>query len=113
VARRWADGAQRLTALAGRRDIPPRRIFHLHYALFVSNPVAAIDAMYQHFRLPLAAPMRERFRRFVDTLPRGGYGRNRYSFDSFGLDRRALERAFAGYRERFGIGLRMPAAEVI
>ncbi|HZR35180.1 MAG TPA: sulfotransferase [Nevskia sp.] len=112
VAGRWADGARRLTALAERQDLPRRRIFHLHYALFVSNPVAAVATMYQYFGLPLEAATRERFRRFIDTLPRGGYGRNQYSFDSFGLDRRALERTFAGYCERFGLGLRTPAAGI-
>ncbi len=108
VVQRWIDGARRLVAFSERSQMPPERIFHLHYAQFVSNPVEALRRIYRHFKLPLGAETLRRLHHFVDHLPRGGYGRNQYSLKAFGLDRRALERAFAGYCGHFSIGLHPP-----
>lgn len=106
VAGRWSEGAQRLVALDRCGLVPPERIFHLHYAEFVADPVDALRRIYHHFGIALAPVASQRMRALVQSQPRGGYGRNQYSLDSFGLDGRALDRAFAGYRSHFGIGPR-------
>lgn len=103
VTERWIEGAARLAALAQRGAAPATQVFHLHYIELVSDPVAVVQRIYRHFGLRLNALAHRRMQSWVACHPRGGYGRNHYPLEAFGLRRGPLERAFAGYREFFRI----------
>lgn len=54
-------------------------------------------AVYRHFGIPLSSKAGERFRRCLARRPRGGYGRNAYNLQDYGLDEQAEKRRYADY----------------
>jgi hypothetical protein len=106
VAQRWIEGGQRLIAFDRRADVPGARVLHVHHADIIADPVAVLQRIYRCFDLPLETPTLQRLRRFFESHPRGDYGRNNYSLEAFGLERRALEQGFASYRRHFQLGPR-------
>ncbi len=100
---RWSKGASLLVAAADRLQDTPERLFHLHHEELVRRPVAAIDALYGHFGVGLSDLAREAMRQWVALRPNGGYGRNIYRWEDYGLDPAVEERRFRAYMTRFKI----------
>jgi sulfotransferase family protein len=100
----WAAAAARLVAASdGAGGWPADRALHIHYTALVADPLGTVAAMYRHFGLPLGDAAAQGIRRFVAVKPRGGYGRNSYRFDQYGLDPERERRRFREYMRRFEI----------
>ncbi len=116
VSNDWSDAAARLLAASELDDTwRSGRIFHVQYKALVANPLATVEALYRHFDLPLADSTAAEMHRLIAERPRGGYGRNSYRFEDYGLDPRREAKRFRGYVRRFQIepetdGLRLRAA---
>ncbi|WP_337189177.1 sulfotransferase [Phenylobacterium sp.] len=80
-------------------------VFHLRYADFAADPVAAVRSVYKGFGLPFgdtAAAAVEGW--MTDSANQGDrHGRFRYDLADFGLGRADLEARFSAYRAVFGI----------
>jgi hypothetical protein len=78
-------------------------IFHVHYQDLVGDPLRVLRDLYRHFDMALDTATEARVTRMLEGAPNGGYGANRYRFDTYGFDRVQLQRRFAPYIARFGI----------
>jgi len=104
VADHWQDGMRRIVRLADDPSFPlSSRLVHVQYRALVADPVATVQRIYDAFGLELTAAARSAMAAKVAEAPNGGYGKNRYRPEEFGIDpQRERERA-SGYLERFGV----------
>ena len=79
------------------------RILDLSMREVVGDPIACVEKIYRHFELDLSDEARDRMRRYLAAHPKDEFGVHRYSLEAFGLQADAVNAAFKGYRERFGI----------
>lgn len=100
---RWSAGATLMVGAAGQESFA-EPIFHVRYPDLVSDPLSAVAALYRHFGLTLDPGAAARIGRLVEANPNGGYGDNRYHFDTYRIDPDAVRRSFASYMARFGVG---------
>ena len=88
-----------------RRDgvVDPARVFDVHYARFVADPVATVRDVYAHFDLPFDDAYAQKIAAHLAAKPQGRLGGHQHSWSDLGLDL-ATERArFARYQEFFGV----------
>lgn len=81
------------------------RIHHVRYRDFVADPVATIGGFYDFAGVPLTTTAERRMRDYLATNRSDRYGEFRYSTDVLPVSVADLQEEFAGYRERFGIGI--------
>ncbi len=91
--------------MEARRRHPEResQILDLPMHEIVGDPLGTIERVYDRFGLPLGSEARRRMARYLAAHPRAEFGTHRNSLEAFGLDGDAVDRAFKGYRERYGI----------
>jgi hypothetical protein len=104
VADHWQDGMRRIIELADDPSFPLRfRLAHVQYRALVVDPIGTIARIYDAFGLELSPEARAAMAAKVAQAPNGGYGKNRYRPEEFGIDpERERERASA-YIDRFGV----------
>jgi Sulfotransferase family len=104
VADYWQEAMRRMVKLADDPSFPLRsRLVHVQYRSLVADPAGAIARIYNAFGLELSREARAAMAAKVARVPNGGYGKNRYRPEEFGIDpERERERASA-YAERFGV----------
>jgi hypothetical protein len=78
-------------------------IFHVNHRDLVGDPLRIVGTLYCHFGLPLGEAVVARLGQMVAATPNGGYGANRYRFETYGLEPGAVGERFTGYLERFAI----------
>ncbi len=93
-----------------RAQVGGDRILDVRYADLLRDPVAVVGAIHDHFGYPLSAASESRMHRWLADNPKGKHGAHRYSLEQFGLDRGAVERFAAPYRDRFGVPPEPPGA---
>ncbi len=103
VSERWARGAATLIEAAEISRETPDRVFHLNFRSFVKDPYAGVAALYQHFGLPFDHEVAARIEGFIADRPNGGYGRNRYRLDEYGLDAQVERQRYRDYVAYFGV----------
>jgi hypothetical protein len=90
--------------IAGADQEPFREpIFHIHYRDLVGDPLRVLTELYHHFGMVLEQETVNRIIRMLEEAPNGGYGANRYSPETYGLDQARLRRRFSPYIDRFAI----------
>ena len=99
----WAGGAQRLIDADAETLWPASQVFHVHYKPLTADPVSTVARLYDHFGLELTPRYRSRLKELVARKPDGGYGRNVYRFEDFGLDPRQERERYADYVTRFDV----------
>ena len=99
---RWLDGTREMIA-AGDGVGLPEPICHVHHLDLVSDPVATVEQVYQHFGLTLSSEATAAMQRRVAAQPNGGYGPRDYRFEDHGLDAAAEREKFRPYMLHFGI----------
>jgi hypothetical protein len=105
VGRHWFAKARRMVAcaLAVRAGPAAVRFLDVHYADLVADPLRELRRIYDWLGDPLTAEAEAAMRAWLAANPQHKHGRHRYRLEDFGLDRDEVSRAFATYRERFGI----------
>lgn len=78
-------------------------IFHIRHDDLVSDPVGTVEALYRHFGLESSTDAKSRIRGIMEEAPNGGYGRNQFDPDAYGIDFAAVRSEFAAYTESFGV----------
>ncbi|TXS95436.1 sulfotransferase [Parahaliea maris] len=80
--------------------IPSHSIADSRYQDLMDNPLACIEALYQHFDMPLAEATRAAMASYLAGKPRGKFGKHAYSVE----DSRAAERKlFARYQRHYNV----------
>jgi hypothetical protein len=92
-----AAGMQRM--LAVRASLPAERVLDVHYRDLIGDPLATLEHIHRRFELRLRPAARAGAERWLSDN-RELSGRHRYELEHFGLDRAAIERRFADYREQ-------------
>ncbi len=103
VVEDWVRGAALMVREARAPIFPPRQVLHLRYRDVVQRPIEAVERLYAHFGMMLAAPALAAMRALVAAEPHGGYGENHYSFAAHGIDPAELRSRFADYVSLFGV----------
>jgi hypothetical protein len=91
--------------LAARDALDPARFVDVDYRVFVADPLAAAERIYDHFALPAPPSVRDALRAHAEAHPQGKHGRHEYSLEEFGLTPDTVRTRLAAYIERF----RLPA----
>jgi hypothetical protein len=99
---RWLGGTQRMIE-AGDDIGLPEPICHVHYIDLVTDPVATVEQVYKHFRMPFGEVAANAMDRYVSARPNGGYGPRDYRFEDHGLSAGREREKFKPYMLRFGI----------
>jgi hypothetical protein len=76
---------------------------HLHYTELMKDPVGAVETLYAHFGERVSELHRRRMEVWMRDRSQSAFGRHRYDLADFALSADALDRAYAPYRERFGV----------
>ncbi len=80
-------------------------IFHIGYQDLVDDPAATVEALYRHFGLTLSAETKSHIAGILEQMPDGGYGRNQFDPDAYGVDFASVRSEFAAYANKFDIAL--------
>jgi hypothetical protein len=104
VSTRWAQGAALLIEAADRLRTASGKIIHVRYEQLVRAPIATVEEVYRHLGIRFSKAAEHAMRRAIAIRPNGGYGRNLYRWEDYGLSALAQERQFAAYMARFRVG---------
>ena len=99
----WARGLAMFTAERARHD--RARFCDVRYDDLVADPVAAVEAVYGHFGLPLSGAAADAVRSLAASSASaraGGESAHRYTLDEFGLAGADVDERFSGYTEMAG-----------
>jgi hypothetical protein len=98
----WGAAGELMIGVADREPFA-EPICHIQFRDLVGDTFSVLEDLYRHFNLVLESETVARVTRMLEQAPRAGYGANRYSFDTYGFDRKRLQQRFAPYVERFAI----------
>jgi hypothetical protein len=108
IRRDWSLGMRRIIEASAPGVWPPGQIWHVHYRTLVADPLATVATLYRHFGLPLTAEAEAAMRRMVTSRPNGGYGRNVYRFEQYGIDPAQERLQHRDYMVRFNVEAEVP-----
>lgn len=105
IATHWPDVLEQIVTRvdAFRRVNGDARFFDVAYGDLVGDPVGVVRAIHRHFGDDLSDDAAAAMARYASENRKGKHGTHAYRLDDLGLDRAALERRFAWYRERHDI----------
>ena len=96
--------AAALSMMRAAKDEPfAEPIFHIRYPDLVGDPAGTVEALYRHFGMTRSAEAKSRVMRMLERAPDGGYGRNQFDPDAYGIDFAAVRSDFATYTNMFGV----------
>ena len=90
------------------RSLGGRDVYHFHYARYVSDPLAEIDALYDWLNVELTPTARTSMQSWLAADPLEVSRRTRSSLSDYGIDDAALARRFASYVDTFGVDTSSP-----
>jgi hypothetical protein len=90
-------------AAEARPRIPSGRLLDVHYRELTADPIGVLRRIYDHFGYRYTDEFERRARQWLQEHPRRERVANYYDLEQFGLDRASVERAFAPYRQQYGI----------
>ncbi|WP_187366201.1 sulfotransferase family protein [Trebonia kvetii] len=79
------------------------RFLDVQYNDLITDPVAAVSRIYEHFGLPVDDETIRRVGDFQEENPQGKHGAHDYTPEQFGFEPERVRRRFAAYTQRFGI----------
>jgi len=93
--------------LARRRSAGelPDRIVDSHFSDLMADPVAAIEKLYAAMQRPFLAEHADAIPRYLESKPKGKFGRHRYSAEEWGIDPVKLREKMRPYTDHYGIEL--------
>jgi hypothetical protein len=81
------------------------RVFHLHYAALMRDPIGQIRELYAWAGDELSDETEQGMRRWLERNPQDRFGSRPYSLGEFGLSRDDLEPVFSDYLSAFEVEL--------
>lgn len=103
VASEWTEGAEQMVLAHSEALWPRSQVQHVHYRSFVADPLGSIETLYANFDMPVTPAFRSDLAEYVARTPNGGYGRNVYSVEDYGLCEGEQREAFKGYVQAFDV----------
>jgi hypothetical protein len=97
----WIKGSRRLIELSEELRESPERMFHVRYDRLIREPFNVMDAIYSHFGIAMSEQAEHAIRHEIAERPSGGYGRNNYRFEDYGLDTATVSRQYNEYVDYF------------
>ena len=91
-----ADGPEK--AMKARESLDPSRFFDVRYDAMIADPIGTVRDVCRYFGYEFSPEYEARTRRHLAENPQHKHGVHRYRLDDFGLDAKAVDRHFAGYR---------------
>ena len=104
------DGAERMISAHTARLWPPEQVFHVHFKTFVADPVSTVRRLYSHFGLGFTPELQATLGAVVRKKPQGGYARNVYRGEDYGLNAGEQRERFSDYMDCFGVEPEVAAA---
>ena len=113
VSNRWALGSKLLIEAADWLKSSPERIMHVRYKDLVRDPFAIVTDLYRHFGMTLSGPGEQGLKRSIAERPDGGYGRNSYRFEDYGLNPAAERKHYSAYMAHFRMQPEEPSSRAV
>lgn len=90
--------------MAQRDAMPDRdsRFFDVQFSDIITEPLAIIEKIYQHFGFDFNAEARHAMQHYLDSKPRDKHGTHQYSLKDFNLSRQEHKPLFQEYNRRYG-----------
>jgi hypothetical protein len=99
----WANGAQQIIAADAHGLWSDEHVFHVHYKALTAAPLDTIRQIYEHFGLEFTESFRDRLEAQIAHKPTGGYGKNVYRFEDFGLRAGEERERYRDYMAHFDV----------
>lgn len=87
--------------LADRPSLPSRLFFDVGYQALVSDPIGAVQDIYDYFGLELTLEARSNMESYLANNPKNKHGVHRYSPEDFGLSQQVILERFSDYSASF------------
>lgn len=113
VSSRWELGSKLLIEAADWLKSSPERIVHIRYKDLVRDPYAIVTDLYRHFGMTLSGPGEQGLKRSIAERPDGGYGRNSYRFEDYGLNPAAERKHHSAYMAHFRMQPEEPTSRAV
>jgi sulfotransferase family protein len=113
VSNRWELGSKLLIDAADWLKSSPERIVHVRYRDLVRDPFAIVTDLYRHFGMTLSGQGEHCLKRSIAKRPDGGYGRNSYRFEDYGLNPAAERKHHSAYMAHFRMQPEEPSSRAI
>ncbi len=97
--------SEMLKAGMAQRDAMPdkdSRFFDVQFSDIITDPIAIIDNLYQHFGFDFSTEARQAMQHYLDYRPRDKHGTHQYTLEEFGLSRKEHNPLFQEYNQRYG-----------
>jgi Sulfotransferase family len=113
VSSRWELGSKLLIEAADWLKSSPERIVHIRYKDLVRDPYAIVTDLYRHFGMTLSGQGEQGLKRSIAERPDGGYGRNSYRFEDYGLNPAAERKHHSAYMAHFRMQPEEPTSRAV
>lgn len=87
--------------LEARRSLPASQVCDVWLGDLRRDPMGIVEAIYQHFDLPLTEPTAQSIRKRIAEEPTAQLGPHDYDVRDYGLTYESIRRRFADYVQRF------------
>jgi hypothetical protein len=113
ISSRWELGSKLLIEAADWLKSSPERIVHIRYKDLVRDPYAIVTDLYRHFGMTLSGQGEQGLKRSIAERPDGGYGRNSYRFEDYGLNPAAERKHHSAYMAHFRMQPEEPSSRAV
>jgi hypothetical protein len=83
----------------------PDRILDSHFAELVADPVRVVEKLYGQMDRPFLPEHADAIRRYIESKPKGKFGKHQYSPEEWGFDPASLREKMLPYTDHYGIAL--------
>jgi len=83
----------------------PARIVDSHFRDLMSDPVQAVEKLYGQIERPFLPEHGDAIRHYIDSKPKGKFGKHKYSAEEWGIDPKALRERMRPYTDHYGVVL--------
>ena len=113
VSSRWELGSKLLIEAADWLKSSPDRIVHVRYKDLVRDPFGIVTDLYRHFGMTLSGQGEQGLKRSIAERPDGGYGRNSYRFEDYGINPVAERKHHSAYMAHFRMQPEEPSSRAV
>ena len=101
----YEGGVRKVIKQRQEAMIPENQIFDIHMEGLVADPVATIQAAYNHLGLEFTSEFEASILDYLAKNPRNKHGKHSYQPEDFGLSNEKIRESFSLYTEHYNIVL--------
>ncbi len=99
----WENAMRKGIEFRRSGAVADARVFDMHFAEMIKDPVAMVRRIYEHFEIDLNDDAAARMQRFLDENPHGQHGVHSYTMEEFGIDPETERERFRFYQDYYGV----------